>query len=61
MSAREKVLIYLLAFLIGSAALVGEICYFDKVSCGNTGDTRQWLIALIGMVVCLLKGGDTKN
>ena len=52
----EKILIWLLVYLAGISGTVGAACYFDAVPCGKSGDTREWLLQLIAVVVSLLAG-----
>jgi hypothetical protein len=52
----ESILVWLLVYLVGISGTVGAVCYFDAVPCGSTGDTRNWLLQLIAVVVSLIAG-----
>jgi hypothetical protein len=52
----ESILAWLLAYLVGISGTVGAVCYFDAIPCGGTGDTRNWLLQLIAVVVSLIAG-----
>jgi hypothetical protein len=52
----ENILVWLLVYLVGISGTVGAVCYFDFVPCGSTGDTRNWLLQLIAVVVSLIAG-----
>ena len=49
-------MVWLLVYLAGISGTVGAACYFDAVPCGKSGDTREWLLQLIAVVVSLLAG-----
>jgi len=54
---KEPILVLLLVYLMSLSGTIGAVCYLDVVSCGRTGDTKEWLLQLIALVVGLLAGG----
>jgi hypothetical protein len=58
---KEPILVLLLVYLVGLSGSIGAICYLDAVKCGKTGDTKDWLLQLIAVVVGLLAGGRMKD
>jgi len=52
------VLIWLLVYIVGISATIGSLCILDWIPCLNTGDTRQWTMQLIAVIVALLAGNQ---
>jgi hypothetical protein len=57
----KRILVWLLVYLIALSSTIGTVCYVDSVSCGNTGDPREWILQLIAVVVSLIAGNSAKN
>lgn len=54
----RSVLIWLLVYVVAISATAGTACIFDFVPCLSTGDTRQWVLQLLAVVVALLAGNQ---
>ena len=48
------ILVWLLVYVIALSATVGTACVLDWVPCLSTGDTRNWVLQLIAVVIALL-------
>jgi hypothetical protein len=57
----QRILIWLLVYLVALSATIGSVCYIDNISCGKTGDTREWVLQLVAVVVSLLAGTHGSN
>ena len=57
----EILLGWLMVYVIGLSATVGSVCYFDVVRCGHTGDTREWIMQILAVIVSLIAGGRIKD
>ena len=53
---REVILTWLLVYIVSLSSSVGAACYLDIVKCGHTGDTREWMLQLMAVVVSLIAG-----
>jgi len=49
-------LIWLLVYVVAISGTVGAICNFDAIPCEQSGDTTQWVLQLIAVIVSLLAG-----
>jgi len=58
---KEPVLLLLLIYVIGLSSTIGSICYLDVVKCGKTGDTREWLLQLISIIVSLMASARSEK
>jgi len=57
----ETILIWLLVYIVAVSGTVGAVCNFDVIPCQKTGDTTQWTLQLIAVVVSLLAGRKDKD
>jgi hypothetical protein len=57
-TSMQRILVWLLVYLVALSATIGSFCYVDAVSCGKTGDTREWVLQLIAVIVSLLAGNN---
>ena len=53
---RQTILIWLLVYVVAISGTVGAICNFDAIPCEQSGDTTQWVLQLIAVIVSLLAG-----
>ena len=50
------ILVWLLVYIVALSTTIGSLCVLDSVKCLDSGDTRQWVLQLISVVVALLAG-----
>jgi hypothetical protein len=53
---RNTILLWLLVYTVGLSGTIGAVCNLDMVACLKTGDTTQWTLQLIAVIVSLLAG-----
>jgi hypothetical protein len=58
---KDILLTWLLVYVVVISSTTGAICYFDVVKCGHTGDTREWMLQLMAVIVSLIAGGKMEN
>lgn len=51
----------MLVYIVAVSGTVGAVCNFDVIPCQKTGDTTQWTLQLIAVVVSLLAGRKDKD
>ena len=54
----RTILVWLLVYVIAVSATIGSACVLDFVPCLASGDTRNWVLQLIAVIVALLAGGE---
>jgi hypothetical protein len=54
--SNDRLLIFLLIYVICVSATIESVCNFDTVPCGTTGDSTKWLLQVIAIIVSLLAG-----
>ena len=47
----QTILIWLLVYIVGISGTIGAVCNFDAVPCEKTGDTTQWMLQLIAVLL----------
>jgi hypothetical protein len=58
---RELLLTLLLVYIVAISSTVGVACYLDVVKCGHTGDTREWMLQLMAVVVSLMAAAKSNK
>ena len=57
-NSTRVILVWLLVYVIAVSATIGSACVLDLVPCLSTGDTRNWVLQLIAVIIALLAGGE---